>query len=180
LIELVDTIGSKKCMQILKAIVYALDGDFYQSEIARLSGLSINTTKKWLETLTTYGILNKKRKAGHMIYSLEHEHPFVKQLKVLLNVSRSYEAIREFSDKGFEVYLFGSSARGEDTENSDIDLLIIGTIDNNTLMELTDKLHKSLLRDVNPIRFDPMGYAVLYQKDKAFYENLERDKIRLI
>jgi predicted nucleotidyltransferase len=167
-------------MQILKAIVYAPDGDFYQSEIARMSDLSVNTTKKWLAILVTYGILNKKKKAGHMIYSLEREHPYVKQIKVLFNVSRSYEAIRKFSDKGFEIYLFGSAARGEDTDKSDIDLLIIGTVDNNTLVALTDKMHKLLGREVNPVRFDPMEYASLYQKNKAFYENLERDKIRLI
>ena len=89
----------------------------------------------------------------------------------------SYEAIRKFSDKSLEVYLFGSAARGEDTDISDIDLLIIRTLDNNTRTMLTDKLNKLFQRDVNPVMFNPMEYAALHEKDKAFYENLERDKI---
>lgn len=177
---LVDILGSKKCMQILKAVIFNPDVEFYQSEIAKKAGLSINTTKKWLDLLVKYGVLDKKKKAGHIIFFLDREHPFIKQLKVLLNVSRSYEAIRKFSDEGFEVYLFGSAARGEDTEKSDLDLLIIGSIDNNTLAALTNKIKDTLHREVNPVRYDPMEYAELSRKDKAFYENLERDRIRLI
>ncbi len=178
--DLTGIIGSKKCMQILKAIAYAPESEFYQSEIARISGLSINTVKKWLELLVKYGILNRSKKAGHIIYSLNPGHPFLKQLKILITVSRVYEAIRIFSEKGFEVYLFGSAARGEDTEKSDIDILIIGPIDNNTLVTLSDKLNKSMGREVSPVRYNQMEYAELSRKDKAFYENLERDKIRLI
>lgn len=177
---LTGIIGSKKCMQILKAIAYAPESEFYQSEIARISGLSINTSKKWLEPLVKYGILNKTKKAGHIIYTLDRGHPFVKQLKILMSVSQIYEAICKFSEEGFEVYLFGSAARGEDTEKSDIDLLIIGSIDNNTLVVLTDKINKVSGRVVNPIRYNPVEYAELSRKDKAFYRHLERDKIRLI
>jgi predicted nucleotidyltransferase len=180
LTDLVDIIGSEKCMQLLKFIVYLPEGEFYQSEISRISGLSINTSKKWLGLLVEYGILNKTKKAGHIVYNLDLEHPFVKQLKILMNIARAYEAIRNLSSENFEVYLFGSVARGEDTEKSDLDILIIGAIDNNTLVELADKINKVSGREVNPVRFNPMEYAELSRKDKAFYEHLERDKIRLI
>ena len=69
---------------------------------------------------------------------------------------------------------------GEDTKVSDIDQLIIGGIDNITLVELMDKIHVDLQKKVNQVVKNPFEYSQMYKTDKVFFKNVGRDRIRLI
>lgn len=77
-------------------------------------------------------------------------------------------------------YLYGSAARGEDSEDSDIDLLIIAGQDKEIIFKALGKLRYNLNREVNPIIYTRMEYSKLPMTDKAFFEAFEKDKIRLI
>ena len=178
--KLINALMEKNSLRLLKVFLFKPGAQMYQNEVIRMSGLSKNTGMKLLDLFARHGMLNESRKGNLKLFSLIETHPAVIQLKVLIDVSELYEALNKFSGKEFEVYLFGSSARGEDTEDSDIDLLIIGKISNETLGKLEASVRNQLNRDVNPIIKNPYEYSKLYQTDKAFYENLERDKIRLI
>jgi predicted nucleotidyltransferase len=155
----------------------------YQSELIKESGLSPNTAVPLLNKLVGYGIVKENIVAGTKFYSVKDENPVIKQFKILANVSNLYDATRAFSDDT-EIYLFGSAARGEDTENSDIDLLVIANEDKKSLSKLKEKikdtLTEKLKREVNPVIFTPIEYASLYNKDKAFYDSIENDKIRVL
>ena len=178
--ELIDIIGSKHCVHLLRLLIDRSGEELYQGEIIKDSGLSPNTGMKWLKFLASHGVLTEKWKGGLKIYSLVTSHPVVKQLKILINVASLYEIVKDFAGEGLEIYLFGSVARGEDTKESDIDLLIIGGIDNITLVEFTDKIHVALEKKVNPVVKNPFEYSQMYRTDKVFNKNVERDRIRLI
>jgi predicted nucleotidyltransferase len=130
--------------------------------------------------LAGYGLLNESWKGGLKIYTLNKESPVVRQMKILLNVAAVNDAVKSFSGQGFELYLFGSAARGEDDPLSDIDVLIIGKVDDRTVVELSEKIRSATDRTVNPIVKDPLEYSRLARTDKVFYENLQRDRIRII
>lgn len=180
---LIDIITSTKCYRLLRLFVYKPRYEMYQSELIKESGLSPNTAVPLLNKLVSYGIVDENIVAGTKFYSVKEENPVIKQLKILANVSSLYESIRIFSDDT-EVYLFGSASRGEDTENSDIDLLVIANGDKKSLSMLKEKIKDTLTdklrREVNPVIFTPIEYASLYNKDKAFYNSIEKDKIRVL
>jgi predicted nucleotidyltransferase len=105
-----------------------------------------------------------------------------------MNVQNKYRAIaREFRDKVLEKYgervdtiiLFGSAARGEAREDSDIDILVVGDV---TLDELVDVTIPLLLQhgkyisvqDMKKSRFNRMvvqGYS--------FIKNVNNDGVVL-
>lgn len=178
--SLINTLMEKNSLRLLKVFLFKPGAQMYQNEVIRMSGLSKNTAMKLLNLFTLYGMLKVSRKGNLKLFSLVEEHPAVKQLKVLIDVSELYEALNAFSGKGFEVYLFGSSARGEDSDDSDFDILIIGKISGEILSKLEASVRKHLNRTVNPVIKNPYEYSKLFQTDKAFYENLERDKVRII
>lgn len=178
--ELLDILGSKQCVLLLRLLIDHSGEELYQGEIIRLSRISPNTVMKWLKFLASRGIVTERWKGGLKFYSIAAVHPVIKQFKILINVVALSEVVKDFSGEGREIYLFGSAARGEDTKQSDIDLLITGNIDNITLAELIERIYVALKKKVNPIVKNPFEYAQLYRTDKAFYENIERDKIRLI
>ncbi len=178
--ELIEILGSKHCIQLLRLLIDRSGEELYQGEIIKESGISPNTAMKWLKFLAGQGVLAEHWKGGLKIYSLGISHPVVKQLKILINVASLYEIVKDFAEEGLEIYLFGSAARGEDMKESDIDLLIVGSIDNITLVELTGKIHDALDKKVNPVVKNPFEYSQMYSTDKVFYENVQRDRIRLI
>jgi len=181
--QLISIIASTKCFELLRVLLYRPGYELYQNEIVKASGLSPNTAVPLLKKLTSYGILKENIVAGAKFYSIVEENPVLKQLKVLVNVSDIYELSRDLPDN-IEIYLFGSAARGEDTENSDIDLLIIADGDKKTLSGLKDKikdrLTNKLKREVNPVVFTPIEYSNLYNKERSFYDSIEKDKIRVL
>ncbi|HTY92090.1 MAG TPA: nucleotidyltransferase domain-containing protein [Methanocella sp.] len=104
----------------------------------------------------------------------------VRQFKVLLNTAKILESIEGISLNDAEIYLFGSAARGEDDKDSDIDLLIIGEADSAKLAEIKDAVMEKLGREVNLVFYTRAQYSDLYRDNRMFYENIERDKIRLL
>ena len=74
-------------------------------------------------------------------------------------------------------YLFGSAARGEDTERSDIDVLVIGNEKKRRDRALFAALGGERIKIVF---FTPMEFSMLSRKDKPFYDAIERDKVRLL
>jgi len=126
---LIDLLASDGCVQLLQPFLYKPGIEMYQSEVIRVTGMPKTRAIRLLNQLTSYGLINEKVKAGSKFYRVAEENPVLKQLKILIILSKLYELTRDFSGKNIEVYLFGSSAKGEDTENSDIDLLIIADTD---------------------------------------------------
>jgi len=109
-------------------------------------------------------------------YSLNREDPRVKQLKRLLIVSELMPKLKELKGS-VEIYIYGSTARGEDTETSDIDLLVIGKIEREKLMQVLKNISPERLK---PVVMNSLEYSRLSRTDKAFYERIEKDKIRLV
>jgi predicted nucleotidyltransferase len=69
--------------------------------------------------------------------------------------------------RGIEVaFIYGSFAKHEETGRSDIDLLIIGKIDENRLLGQINKLERVLKREIN--------YS-LFQRDEFNHKTKEKD-----
>lgn len=179
-ISLIDIIAPDGSVEILRPFLYNPGIEMYQSEIIKTTGIPKTRAIRLLNLLTKFGLITEKVKAGSKFFMAAKENPVLKQLKILIVLSKLYELTRRFSDKNIEVYLFGSSARGEDMENSDIDLLMISSEDKVVINELIDVLKNNMEREINPVIYTPVGYANLYNTEKPFYESIERYKIRVL
>lgn len=178
--DLINIIASEGCLEILEPFLYKPRIELYQSEVIKMTGIPKTRAIKLLKLLTKHGVLSETVSAGINYYNTSQENPIVKQLKILIIMSKLFDLTRDYSDKGIEVYLFGSAAKGEDTENSDIDLLIISDTDKKTIYDLIDHIKDNVNREVNPVIYKSIEYASLYNKDKAFYDQIERYKIRVL
>ena len=108
----------------------------------QLSGVSI---LGGLRALLEAGILEVEEIGRVRRYELKRNEPVVKQLKVLLTINKVTPLLGKFRGSGVEVYLYGSAARGEDTEKSDIDIFIQG----NETDVPTETLEKLIKRKIN-------------------------------
>ncbi len=180
MVHFIDLFSSRHGIQLFRMFIDRPDAELYQNEIIRQSELAANTVIKWLKKLVEYGILNEAWKGGMKLYSLNRDSPVVRQLKILLNVAAIYEAVEKYADTKMEVYLYGSTARGEDLAGSDVDLLIIGIADDNTVAQMARDIENATGRTVSPLMKTPVEYAELSRTNNAFYESINRDRIRII
>lgn len=175
-----DLFSSRYGIQLFRMFIDRPDIEQYQSEIIKKSGLATNTVIKWLKNLVEYGLLIETWKGGLKLYSLNRGSPVVRQMKILLNVAAIYEAIQKFAGTGIELYIYGSTARGEDVADSDVDLLILGKANDSTVMQIVRDVETAIGRQVSPLTKTPVEYAELSRTNSAFYESINRDRIRII
>ncbi len=83
---------------------------------------------------------------------------------------------------GLEVaFIFGSVARGAETQGSDIDVLIIGPVDFGAVIDALHPAQKRLVREVNPKVFSSREWKVkVRERDPFITDVLSKKKIFLV
>lgn len=110
----------------------ANDREYWLSELSRKTGLSTGALYPALEGLADTRVI-KTRKAGRSwLYSLNGTHMLIDEVRALFTAERDRPGqlarrfVRRLDARGIRaILLFGSVARGEYTETSDVDLLIV-------------------------------------------------------
>ncbi len=154
---------------------------YYEKEIHEKTGISQGATNKYLKLLAceNYLLLTKHGKMN--FFKLNRDNPVVKHLKISYSLSQPLMHHLETIAKqlGLKLYLYGSVARGEDDENSDWDILIIGDAKTNELEAKLYPLRKESKKEIKLTIFTKREWLNLHKKDPAFYERLEKDRIEL-
>jgi len=83
-------------------------------------------------------IINKISKGKICFYSLNKNHIYVKEMKILAHLILLEPIIEKLKSCCYKIVLFGSVLSGESTYESDIDLFIVSTRKND-VMAIIDK-----------------------------------------
>jgi predicted nucleotidyltransferase len=156
--------------------------EFYEKQVADSTGLSTGAVNKYLKTIAKEGFLKLAKRGNMNFYLLERENAVVKHFKIAYSLSEpAVDSIKNFAKKfGVKTYVYGSVARGENTEESDWDILIIGEIKLNELDAELRAIRNQFDVQLKTIVFTQSEWTAMEKKDKAFYERVEKDKIELI
>ena len=98
----------------------------------------------------------------------------IRQMYEIMN--STYDAEETARKFDCDIYLYGSLSRGEDVENSDVDLLVIGEANE---PDIVKEIKSKINRETKIQIFSRMEWSQLERRDRAFYERVERDKIKL-
>lgn len=177
MIQLFELFNKKSAMKILVFFIDNPSGEFYETEIRKKLRIAKASSIKWLKEMVNCEFLSTRTKGRIIFYRLKSDNVLIKELKRLKLVSSLIPELKEI--RGVEIYLYGSGARGEDREESDVDLLVIGK-KSDELIEVIGRLEKKLNRRVKISSFSQLEWSKMYRKDPAFYERVEKDKIRLV
>lgn len=175
MVQLFELFAKRSAIRILEFFLDNPSGEFYESEIREKSGVVKASSVKWLKTLVESNFLSKRNKGRMILYKLNSENSIIKELKKLKLISL---LAPEFKNLGVEVFLYGSSARGEDKEESDIDILVIGK-QTRDIINVISNVGKKINKKIKPSFYTQLEWSKMFRKDPAFYERVEKDKIRL-
>jgi predicted nucleotidyltransferase len=111
------------------------------------------------DQLKKINLIKETAKGNLKLYRINRDSPIIEDIKRIFIKTDSLGTLlsEELSKTGKIDYalIYGSFARGEETEKSDIDLLIIGTVDEENLIPLIGKTEKRINREVNYILWSP-------------------------
>ncbi len=134
------------------------DESFYARQIFRLAGIAPGAGQRELTWLSDSGIIQRSVSGNQVYYQANPECPIFQELKSIITKTVGIgDVLRTFlaplANRIKVAILYGSIAEGRETKNSDIDLLVIGTV---TFAEVAEKLTPAqnfLKREINPTVF---------------------------
>ena len=123
--------------------------EFYIRELAKKLKISPFATKKYADILVKEGLILDEKKANLRYLKANISSLFYKHLKISYSLrqllkSGLIEFLKENLANTTSIVLFGSLAKAEDTDESDVDILVIGKQKNLSLSEFEDKLGKEI------------------------------------
>ena len=131
-----NSIFGKGKEKILDCFYRNMSKELYFSEILRETGLTQNTTLKHLDNLKKNNLIKSTKKTAHTFYRINNKNPQIYSVFCHFDYKRFNElpssrkrAITEFIEsletKPLIALIFGSTAKKNFTEESDIDILLI-------------------------------------------------------
>ena len=159
---------------------------YHVREIARLTGTVAGTFHKELATLEKAGILTSQSRGNQKLYTANRDCPVYEELASILRKTSGLvdvlaAALTPLSDQIDSACIFGSVARGRETANSDVDILLIGDVGFAEIVKALYPCHKVLGREVNPKVYDKAEWAGRAHKNDGFTrEIVTKPKIFII
>jgi predicted nucleotidyltransferase len=144
-----------KTKRVLLALFFSSpEESFYLRQIVRITSTGQGSVQRELEKLTEAGVIERFEQ-GRQVYFRANSHcPIFGELKgLMLKTAGLVEVLRSalspLSDKIDLAFVFGSQARGKARAASDIDLFIVGNVDELELHRLISRAEGQLNRSIN-------------------------------
>ena len=165
--------STKERIKILKAVIFS-DQPISVNLLAVKLKISKGLVSKYLDVLLKEGITKKSNGKYLIVDSL-----ITKGTKILLNITGVDAGIFKRFDFVEAVGLYGSCAKGENTDESDVDLWIkIKDVSDEKAAPLTAQMNKKI-RNVKPLFLTAKKIEKMKNDDELFYHSLSFGSIVL-
>jgi len=154
------------------------DQEYFSRQLERLSGISVGNLQKELVKMETANLLISRRLGNLKLYKLNTKHPLYPELKSVIAKTVGIEGLIRaelLNLKGIKTAcIYGSFARGEEKAASDIDLLILGDVEEKPLIRAIKSLEDKLQREINYTLYQP----AVWNKRKAAKDSFVVEVLR--
>lgn len=175
---------SKNKAEILRLFFTNPEQSFYLQEIGRIIGKKPGNFQSTINNMEKEGLLTSEYKANARYFKVNKEYPLYQELKsIVFKTVGVLGSIRNILNKVGKVdysFIYGSYAKAKENYLSDIDLVVIGNLDENKLIKEFDRLEERLKREINYKLYTPREFKKeIGQKEPFLLEILKDKKIIL-
>jgi len=166
-------LSSRERENILSEVLFE-EGEISVADVSRTLEISKGFVSKFFSILAAEKIVKKSKNKHIVLDTLK-----VRSLRILFN-------LKIFADFNFGKFpfvrgagIYGSCAKGENTEDSDVDIWVkIDKRNEEDLAKLTGSL-KRLSGRISPLYLTKEKLAVLKKEDPPFYDSIVHGSIKL-
>jgi uncharacterized protein len=128
---------------------------FYLRQLARLTNIALGPVQREIRQLVEAGLVSKKTIGTQTLYSANRESPVFREIKGLVTKTVGMhdvlaEALSSLRDEINLAFVYGSIARSREREHSDVDVMVVGKVDFDAIVEKLRDAEKTLNREINP------------------------------
>lgn len=152
-------ISSKTKRAILKKFLSNPDEKYYVRQLAVILDSSVGTIHRELIKFEKSGILKSENVGNLRFFYINKRNPLFAELKQMVFKTEGVKGRMEIElerVKGIKAaFLYGSFAKEEERGDSDIDLFLVGDIDENELIPKISVLEGEFNREINYTVYTP-------------------------
>jgi len=145
--------GSKTRVTLLSKLMLNPDKEFHIRELSKVLSIPYGMLHREVKNLISLGILKEKRKGRMVFVSVNRELSYFDELKgLIIKTTGIANPVKDVISKMKDIryaLIFGSFARGEESGESDVDLLIIGDVDEESILKGLGDVEKMIGREIN-------------------------------
>lgn len=180
-----DALFTGTQQRVLALLYGAPDKSFYTNEIVRWVGMGRGTVTRELGRLQGSGLLSVSSIGNQHHYQANVSSPIYRELLGIVRKTFGLagvlsEAVGTLDSHIIYAFVYGSMAKANDVQTSDIDLMLI-TNDNLAYAEVIEvflPLEASLQRQINPTIYVLSDYLEKLEQNKSFLSRvMEQPKI---
>jgi len=172
---------SKITVKILGYYFINPDRRHYINELAKIIDVDSGNLFRKLKELEKEGVLSSETVGNQKYFFLNKKCPFLKEYKNIFQRTFGLpEVLREKlkNVKGLkEAYIFGSYAKGNFEEESDVDVLLVGDNDHREVFKIINPLEKSLGREINVVDYSVKEFAKKKKEGDFFISHILNGKV---
>lgn len=174
-----DLLFGRTRSRLLATLYSKPDTHFFVRQLARHIHGSAGTVQRELLTLTSAGLITRDSRENQVLYQANSKHPIFPELHSLLAKTLGVfsilaEAITTFESEIEFAFVYGSFARGEEKAESDIDLMVIGEVTLDGLLQALVPVEQKIGRPVNPTVFARQEVRTRIHAGNHFLKALQR------
>lgn len=157
---------------------------YYLRELERIIGLPVGNIRRELLALEKTGLFQKEKQGKEVYYFLNKKAALFNDYKSIIfkTIGAEGSLRKELKKiKGIKkAFIFGSFAKNKESSASDIDLMVIGSADEDVLISAVSKLESKIGREINYQLFDEKEWAEKSKTDSFLKTVNSSPKIKLI
>jgi predicted nucleotidyltransferase len=184
--SLISVLFPKTRRAVLATTLMHPDRWWFLADLARQIGVPPSSLQREMESLVEVGILLRRQEGKQVYFKPDPNCPILYELqgvmtKTLGLVDVLQGALSPFKKSIKLAFVYGSIARAEELSDSDVDLMIVGSVSLADLSPAIQKAEERLARQVNPTLFSPKEFAEKLKQGHHFLKTvLAGDKLFIL
>lgn len=170
--EIQNVLTATNPQKVLNFFLNRPGQELIEREVQKTVKISKSGVNYALRELVKANTLFRNKRGKMYFYSLNYKNPIIKQLKVLKTITYIHPGIKKIKELSSKIILFGSSARGENVTDSDIDLFVISNSKKEGIEKEINKLKCN--QAIQLVVRTELKHTELKTKDPVFYEQIQQ------
>ena len=183
--SLADILLTPRQQKMLAPLLLNPGHSYRLSELLALSGAGRGASQKHIDNFVETGLLQEERRGNQRCLQINQDFPLYEDLRSICLKSFGLseglkEALEPLANQITEAFIFGSVASNTDSADSDIDLMVIGSVPLMPLMDAIAPFEKTLGRSIHVNLHDEAMWQDLCTNDPIIKQIINAPMIMIL
>ena len=154
--QLIGVLFGKTRRAVLSLLFSHPDESYFLRQLARLTGVGMGALQRELKALSEAGIISARAQGRQSFFQADPKCPIFSELKgLILKTTGAADVLRAaLATMASDIkvaFVFGSMARGGQTRQSDVDIMVVGEVEFAQVVSAFSQAQETLGREINPV-----------------------------